>query len=57
LAARTQRNADFTLEVADLPAERRLRREQPRLRRELQAPGLGDRNEIAKLPELPGDMP
>ena len=45
-----QRNADLVFEIADLAAERRLRRVQPFLSRERQAALLGDRDEIAKVP-------
>jgi len=45
-----QRNADLVFEIADLPAEGRLRRVQPFLSRERQAALLGDRDEIAKVP-------
>src|SRR5271154_2401672 len=51
-AAGKQRDADFALEVADLATERRLRSVQPLFRRELQASGLGDRDEVAKMSEL-----
>ena len=43
-------NADLVFEIADLAAERRLRRVQPFLGRERQAALLGDRDEIAKVP-------
>ena len=49
-AAAHQLNADLVFEIADLPAERRLRGVQPFLGRERQAAFLGDRNEIAKVP-------
>jgi hypothetical protein len=41
-----------SFEIADLAAERRLRRVEPFLRRQRQAALLGDRNEIAKVPQL-----
>jgi len=43
-------NADLIFEIADLPAEGRLRRVKPFLGRERKAALLGDRDEIAKLP-------
>jgi hypothetical protein len=43
-------NADLIFEIADLPAEGRLRRAKPSLGRERKAARLGDRDEIAKLP-------
>ena len=45
-------NTDFAFQIADLPAEGRLRRVQPPLGRERQASLLGDGNEIAKMPQL-----
>jgi hypothetical protein len=47
-----QLNADLVLQIADLPAQRRLRRVQPFLSRERQAALLGDRDEITKVPQL-----
>ena len=49
-AAAHQLDADLVFEIADLAAERRLRRVQPFLSRERQAALLGDRDEIAKVP-------
>jgi hypothetical protein len=49
-----QRDADFMLQVTDLPAQRRLRRVQPLLRRELHAPRLGDCDEAAEVSEFHG---
>jgi hypothetical protein len=49
-AAAHQLNADLVFEIADLPAQRRLRGVQPLLRRQRQAALLGDRDEIAKVP-------
>jgi hypothetical protein len=49
-AAAHQLNADFVFQIADLPAQRRLRGVQPFLGRERQAALLGDRDEIAKVP-------
>ena len=51
-AAAQQLDADLVFEIADLPAERRLRRVQPFLGRERQAAFLGDGDEIAKVPQL-----
>jgi len=51
-AAAHQLNADVVFEVADLPAQRRLSGMQPFLGRERQAALLGDRDEIAKMPQL-----
>src|SRR5258708_14800930 len=52
-----QRNADLVFEIADLAAERRLRRVQLFLGRDRQASRLRDRDEIAKVPELHGGLP
>src|SRR6202043_3215737 len=49
-AAADQLDADFVFELADLPAERGLRRVQPFLGRERQAAFFGDRDEKAKMP-------
>jgi hypothetical protein len=51
-AADERRGADFLLEVPHLAAEGGLRGVQAAFRRELHAPRLGDRDEIAKMPEL-----
>jgi len=48
-AAGYQRNADFLLEIAYLPAEGRLRRMQAFLCRQRQASLLGDDDEIAEV--------
>ena len=53
-AAAHKLNADFVFEIADLPAQGRLRSVQPFLGRERKAALLGDRNEIAKVPQLHG---
>jgi len=45
-----QLNADLVFEIADLPAQRRLRGVQPFLGRERKAAFLGNRDEIAKMP-------
>ncbi len=45
-----QRNADLVFEIADLAAQRRLRRVQLLLGRDCQASGLRDRDEITKMP-------
>src|SRR4029077_20810072 len=55
-AAAHQLDADLILEVADLATEGRLRRVEPFLRRQRQAALLGDRDEIAKVPELHGSF-
>ena len=55
-AAGEKRDPDFVFKVADLSAERRLRRVKPRLRRELHASGLGDREKVAKVPQLQNDL-
>jgi hypothetical protein len=49
-AAAHQLNASLTFEISDLATKGRLRRVQPFLGCERQAPLLGDRNEIAKVP-------
>jgi hypothetical protein len=49
--------ADLVFEIADLPAERRLRRVQPLRGRNRQASGLGDRDEIAKVAQLHSGLP
>jgi hypothetical protein len=49
-AAAQELNADFIFEIADLAAERRLRRVQPFFGRDRQASRLGDGDEIAKVP-------
>src|SRR4051794_40252281 len=51
-AAHQQFDPDLQLQIADLPAQRRLRRVQPPLGGVGQAALLGDRNEIAKVAEL-----
>ena len=51
-AAAHQLDADLVFEIADLAAEGRLRRVQPFLSRKRQAALLGDRDEIAKVPQL-----
>ena len=48
-AAAHQLDADLVFEIADLAAERRLRRVQPFLGRKRQASRLRDRDEIAKV--------
>jgi hypothetical protein len=45
-----QRNTDLVFEIADLAAQRRLRRVQLLLGRNCQASSLRDRNEITKMP-------
>ena len=51
-AARQQLDPDLIFQVADLPAERRLRGVQPALGRLGEAAHFGDGNEIAKMSEL-----
>src|ERR1700731_3154058 len=56
-AAADQLDANLVFEIADLAAERRLRRVQPFLGRERQAALFGGRDEKAKGPELHGRLP
>ncbi len=56
-AAPHQQDADLIFEVAHLAAERRLRRVQPLLGRDRQAPFVGDSDEIAKMSELHRQVP
>ncbi len=56
-AARQERNADFIFEIADLPAQRRLRGVQPLLGGDREAALLGDRDEIAKVAQLHNAIP
>ena len=49
-AADHQLNADLVFEIADLPAQRRLRGVQPFFSRERQAALFGDRDKITKVP-------
>src|SRR4051812_48564797 len=51
-AATHQLNTDLIFEIADLPAQRGLCGVQPFLGRECQAALFGNRDEIAKMPEL-----
>src|SRR4029077_980709 len=51
-AAAHQLDTNLVFEIADLAAERRLRCVQLFLSRERQAALLGDRDEIAKVPQL-----
>src|SRR5260370_29807740 len=51
-----QRNADLVFEIADLATQRRLRGVQPFLSRKRQAALLGDRDEVAKVPQLHGAL-
>src|SRR5262249_4431620 len=51
-AAGHQLGADLLLKCADLPTKRRLRCVQPPLGSQRQASLLGDRDEIAKVPQL-----
>ena len=51
-AAHQQRHADLLFEIADLPAERRLRRMQPALGRNRQAALFGHGNEIAQMSQF-----
>ena len=56
-AADHQLNANLIFEIADLTTEGRLRRVQLFLSRDRQAPGLGNRDEVAKVPQLHGSFP
>src|SRR5258707_11822665 len=56
-AAVHQRDPDLIFEVAHLTAERRLGGMQSLLGRDRQASLFGDRDEIAKMPELDGGLP
>jgi hypothetical protein len=49
-AAHHQLNADLVFEIADLPAQRRLRGVQPFSSRKCQAALFGDRDKITKVP-------
>ena len=51
-AALQQLDADLQLQIADLPAQRRLRRVQPPLGSIGEAAFLGNSHEIAQMPEL-----
>jgi hypothetical protein len=51
-AAAEQRDADLVFQVSDLAAELRLRGVQPPRRRDRQAACLGDRHEVAQVPQL-----
>src|SRR5712692_3365906 len=51
-AAAQQLNTDLIFEIADLTTEGRLRRVQLFLGRDRQASGLGNRDEVAKVPQL-----
>src|ERR1700736_2663767 len=53
-AAAHQLNADLIFEIADLTTEGRLRRVQLFLSRDRQASGLGNSDEVAKVPQLIG---
>ena len=55
-AALQKLRADLIFEVADLTAQRRLRRVKALLRRELHAPRLRDRDEVAQMPKLHGHL-
>jgi hypothetical protein len=50
--ARQQGNADFVFEIADLAAERRLRRVQSLLGGDGETAFLRDRDEVSKVPQL-----
>jgi hypothetical protein len=56
-AAAYQLNTDLIFEISDLTTEGRLRRVQLFLSRDRQASGLGNRDEIAKVPQLHGSFP
>src|SRR6266481_8233148 len=49
---KNQLNADFRFEIADLPAERRLRGVQLLLGGNGQAAGIGHGDEVAEMPQL-----
>jgi hypothetical protein len=51
-AAYQKLDADFQLQGADLPAQRRLRRMQPPLGRERKASFLGDGDKVPQMPQL-----
>ena len=51
-ATRQELRADFVLQIADLAAERRLRRVQPAFGRDGEAALLGHRHEIPKMAQL-----
>ena len=51
-AAGQKLDADLVLQIADMPAERRLRRVQPELGRERQAAFLDHGHEVTKVPQL-----
>jgi hypothetical protein len=51
-AAAHQLNTDLTFEISDLTTQRRLRRVQLFLSRDRQVSGLGDSDEVAKVPQL-----
>jgi hypothetical protein len=56
-AAGHQLNADLIFEIADLTTEGRLRRVQLFLSRDRQASGLGNSDEVAKVPQLHRCLP
>src|SRR5712671_2252050 len=56
-AAVDQLHADFRFEIADLPAERRLRGVQRLLGGHGQAAGIGHGDEVAEMPQLHGNPP
>ena len=51
-AAVQELNADLVFQITDLATERRLRRMQPFFSRDREASSLGDRDEIAEVPQL-----
>jgi hypothetical protein len=52
-----QLNADFPLEIADLPAERRLGGIQLALGGNGQAAGIGNGDEVMEMPKLHRNLP
>ena len=56
-ATREERGADFQLEIAQLPAERRLRGVQPLLGGDGETAFLRDRDEISKVAKLHAAIP
>jgi hypothetical protein len=56
-AAAHKLNTDLIFEISDLTTEGRLRRVQLFLGRDRQASGLGNRDEVAKVPQLHRGVP
>jgi hypothetical protein len=51
-AAAEQFATDLLFQIANLAAQRRLRRMQSLLRSQCEAAGFGDRDEVSKMPQL-----